>query len=284
MLEEIDSLFHHFNARFFEGKIPSENYGFSWSKRFKTVSGMYKEYVIQDPETLDAETLYYEIVLSEAILKKLPQIETINVLIHEMIHAWTTLVLEAEEIHGHHFKKKLKEINTLEDRLSIHVRHDYPYPGYANNKRKERKEGPLKFKKTSLFIALKKTFYVCFPEDGIQHDGEKEIAAALKIDQDTTLKWLKSWLLSSREPWFRANLLMLLSRFPEIGDSVWRRKVVEASLASKFIEVRDPALVAAESWGDCWDIVEDYVALEEVDYLRRYAEDIIEDQKIRRSS
>ena len=116
-------LFHHFNRAFFENSLVEDNKPLikvRWSdNRLKTTAGFYKKRVI-------GGLIHSEIVLSKPILEKLTIIEIQSTLCHEMIHAWIDRILKINEIHGPIFKKKMKEINNIQDIFEINIRHDFP--------------------------------------------------------------------------------------------------------------------------------------------------------------
>ncbi|MFM7312784.1 MAG: SprT family zinc-dependent metalloprotease, partial [Cyanobium sp.] len=69
-----------------------------------------------------------EIVLSRPLLESLPQAATTSTLCHEMIHAWVHRVVQADEVHGPHFRARMAAINAAQQEFVVSVRHRFPVP------------------------------------------------------------------------------------------------------------------------------------------------------------
>ena len=119
-------IFHRFNRKFFDGllvKADQPIVSVRWSDgRLTHTAGFYK----RGPGVLGEHGS--EIVLSKPVLLNLPQRATESTLCHEMIHAWIDLILKVQEVHGPNFHARMTEINSLQDRFQITVRHNFPLP------------------------------------------------------------------------------------------------------------------------------------------------------------
>ena len=117
-------LFLKFNRQYFqnslvENGVPSVS--LRWSDgRMRTTAGLYKS------KTNFFGVKTSEIILSQPVLKNLPEKAVMSTLCHEMIHAWIDLVLKIEEAHGPNFHKRMAEINSFQNDFKVTVRHSFP--------------------------------------------------------------------------------------------------------------------------------------------------------------
>lgn len=81
----------------------------------------------------------------------------------------------------------------------------------------------------------------------------------------------------STKPIFAASVLRCVSRSNPIGNSEWRAKVVATALGSKYLEIREAGVRAAESWADSELRTLLMKHNEQVEWLRDYADDVIDD-------
>ena len=115
-------------------------------------------------------------------------------------------------------------------------------------------------------------------EDGVAHAGEGVIGDALRSPrQDEILDCLRSLALDTQNPVFAASVLQCLARERQPGSADWRGGVIRDALRADSLEIRDAAILAAESWGgeEAIKVLRSHV--EPVDWLRDYVEDVIED-------
>ncbi len=117
-------LFHNLNRVFFDNLLVKEHQpkvSVRWSDgRLTRTAGFYRR-------SLGLKGVNKcEIVISSPILGDLPVSAVKSTLCHEMIHAWTDLILGVKEVHGFYFHKKMNLINSLQDDFIITVRHDFP--------------------------------------------------------------------------------------------------------------------------------------------------------------
>ena len=119
-------LFHRFNREYFDGLLAAGSKSLvsvRWSDgRLTNTAGFYRR-VFQNHCISEAE-----IVLSSPLFSNLPLSAVESTLCHEMIHAWTDLVLGIPEGHGKVFKKKMSLINSLQDHFQVTIRHQFPIP------------------------------------------------------------------------------------------------------------------------------------------------------------
>lgn len=87
-------------------------------------------------------------------------------------------------------------------------------------------------------------------EDGRCHVGEDTLAAATRLLGGAVDNWLAGIADRARNPAERAAILRLAGRCGLPGGGAARRHLVNDSLASSHVEVRDAAVQAAESWED----------------------------------
>lgn len=99
-LPNIIQWFHIFNKLFFNNKIYGETTEIMWSGRLKTSAGI---------TYFDKMTKRIEICLCEKILKYQPRRATIEILLHEMIHAYL-FAIGKESKHDKEFKQLMQEI------------------------------------------------------------------------------------------------------------------------------------------------------------------------------
>ena len=120
-------IFHEFNRKYFQSSLAHKGQPIvqlRWSDgRLKSTAGFYrkKTYGINRKQ-------FCEIVLSKPVLMLLPLHAVESTLCHEMIHAWVDLVLKVREGHGPNFYARMKEINSLQDRFEVTVKHCFPIP------------------------------------------------------------------------------------------------------------------------------------------------------------
>jgi predicted SprT family Zn-dependent metalloprotease len=104
---DVFALFVHYNQRYFSGKLDAVSV--SWSKRMTLCAGVCK-YSQNGP--------FHEctISLSEPLLKFRPSTDTINTLLHEMIHAYmfVTKNIKDNSAHGPEFQRIMGDINSRE--------------------------------------------------------------------------------------------------------------------------------------------------------------------------
>jgi len=119
-------LFHRFNREYFDGLLATGSKSLvsvRWSDgRLTNTAGFYRR-VFHNYLVSEAE-----IVLSTPLLANLPLSAVESTLCHEMIHAWTDLVLGIKEGHGKVFKEKMAFINSLQNNFHVTIRHQYPIP------------------------------------------------------------------------------------------------------------------------------------------------------------
>ena len=119
-------LFHSFNKEYFDGSLThglNPLVSVRWSDgRLRKTAGFYKRSQTKVAGKKPA------IVLSRPVLQYLPQSATESTLCHEMIHAWTDLVLGLEEGHGPQFHSMMNKINSSQNAFQITVRHTFPVP------------------------------------------------------------------------------------------------------------------------------------------------------------
>jgi len=110
-------------------------------------------------------------------------------------------------------------------------------------------------------------------EDGMRHLGERlitELVSAHETDEFVT------GVLSLAPGSLKASILRLIGRV-RVEDPAVRRRIVEASLGSADVQVRDAAVQAVESWEDagCIELLQQHE--EPVGWLAAYAQDVIRD-------
>ena len=119
-------IFHRFNREFFDGLLASDAKPLlevKWSNgRLTNTAGFYRR------GRKRSGLKFSEIVLSTPLLGSLPLAAIESTLCHEMIHAWTDLILKIKEGHGPIFQEKMALINSLQDNFQITIRHNYPVP------------------------------------------------------------------------------------------------------------------------------------------------------------
>ncbi len=119
-------IFHRFNREYFDSLLSQGAKPLvkvRWSDgRLTNTAGFYRRGVNRHYQQVP------EIVLSTPLLVNLPICAVESTLCHEMIHAWTDLVLGLKEGHGTMFKQKMALINSLQDNFEISIRHQYPVP------------------------------------------------------------------------------------------------------------------------------------------------------------
>lgn len=84
-------------------------------------------------------------------------------------------------------------------------------------------------------------------ERGYSHVAEEYIASALKEhseDPEELLAFLKSQVLGQ----IGENLLIVLSRFLDLGTPEWRSALISQALKVDHLPMRDAAVCAAEVW------------------------------------
>ena len=114
-------------------------------------------------------------------------------------------------------------------------------------------------------------------EDGITHPAERIIDDALfSTGEQETCAWLGRMSVSIERPGFAASVLRCLAR-RRPGTSKWRAGVVRESLSSNDVEMRDAAVQAAEAWGGTEVQAVLRGQSEEVPWLRKYIDDVLED-------
>ncbi len=119
-------LFHKLNREHFDGTLVFESkplIAIRWSDgRLRKTAGFYS----RGPQVQAQQGS--EIVLSRPILEKLPQSAIESTLCHEMIHAWTDLIMGVREGHGPHFRQRMHCINQSQNSFQVSVRHNFPVP------------------------------------------------------------------------------------------------------------------------------------------------------------
>ena len=117
-------LFFKLNRQYFENSLFEKGVpkvSVRWSDgRMRTTAGMYRS------KTNFFGVKASEIILSRPVLENLPQKALNSTLCHEMIHAWTDLVLKVEEGHGPNFHKRMAEINSSQTDFQVTIRHSFP--------------------------------------------------------------------------------------------------------------------------------------------------------------
>jgi len=85
--------------------------------------------------------------------------------------------------------------------------------------------------------------------DGFNHPGQTILERLFNCYPDAASEWLFDKIKKLSNPSSTADILRLLCRFKPhtLG---WRSEVVEAALESPFVEVRDAAIQAVESWAE----------------------------------
>jgi predicted SprT family Zn-dependent metalloprotease len=120
-------LFHRLNREHFEGALADADgtslVAVRWSDgRMRRSAGLYRYGHDRQGRSIS------EIVLSRPLLEPLPQEATASTLCHEMIHAWVHRVLQADEVHGLHFRSRMAAINAAQQDFVVSVRHRFPLP------------------------------------------------------------------------------------------------------------------------------------------------------------
>jgi len=120
-------LFHRLNREHFEGALAGPDgtalVAVRWSDgRMRRSAGLYRYGRDRQGRAIS------EIVLSRPLLEPLPQEATLSTLCHEMIHAWVHRVLQADEVHGPHFRARMAAINAAQQDFVVSVRHRFPVP------------------------------------------------------------------------------------------------------------------------------------------------------------
>ncbi len=117
-------LFLELNRQYFQNSLFDRGVprvSVRWSDgRMRTTAGLYKR------KTNFFGVKAGEIILSRPVLENLPEKALMSTLCHEMIHAWIDLVLNAEEVHGPNFMKRMAEINSSQTDFQVKVRHSFP--------------------------------------------------------------------------------------------------------------------------------------------------------------
>ena len=122
----LSPLFHCLNRDHFDGVLtwgdkPLVNV--RWSDgRLRKTAGFYRR------STNIVGLRHSEIVLSRPLLANLPASAVESTLCHEMIHAWTDLVLKVPEGHGPNFLARMSAINESQERFQVTVKHTFPVP------------------------------------------------------------------------------------------------------------------------------------------------------------
>ena len=119
-------LFHRLNREHFAGTLAvgtTPLMAVRWSNgRLRKTAGFYS----RGPNVLSPQGR--EIVLSRPILEPLAQKAIESTLCHEMIHAWTDIILGIEEGHGPNFRARMKAINQSQESFKVSIRHNFPVP------------------------------------------------------------------------------------------------------------------------------------------------------------
>lgn len=114
--------------------------------------------------------------------------------------------------------------------------------------------------------------------DCMVHPTETEICKSfISNDSSRMLNWLTDFVSDSTKPIFAASVFRCVSRFNPIGNSEWRAKVVATALGSKYLETREAGVRAAESWADSELRTLLMKHNEQVEWLRDYVDDVIDD-------
>ncbi len=126
-----------------------------------------------------------------------------------------------------------------------------------------------------LEAALVDTFKSDPPEDGVVHQAEEIIEAALRsVPAEGVLEHLRRLVLDPGRPTLGAAVLRILGRL-NAGSIAWRKRIVRNALGSENVEIRDAAVQAAESWADpeVLEVLRGHD--EQVAWLRRYVRDVL---------
>ncbi|KAG0717808.1 SprT-like domain-containing protein Spartan [Chionoecetes opilio] len=115
--KEALDLFHSYNQKYFWGKL--DKVRLSWSKNMTLCAGKTTGKVRRGSSLCS-------ISLSEPLLSQRPRQDTINILLHEMIHAYLFVTEGANHKMGHgpQFKEHMNRINTLQG-CKITVCHNF---------------------------------------------------------------------------------------------------------------------------------------------------------------
>ncbi len=84
--------------------------------------------------------------------------------------------------------------------------------------------------------------------DGYDHPAQEVLARNLARDADRTLGWVEAILLRGDKPAWAADTLRLICRLGVLSADQ-RAALVQLELQSNFLEVRDAAMQAVETWG-----------------------------------
>lgn len=124
-----------------------------------------------------------------------------------------------------------------------------------------------------LFDRLLISFKEMPVEDGMFHRGDEYVAAIVKEHGE---EMLADRVLEMDNDCTKANVMQLVGRV-EVPSTEVRRRLVREGLASEDIRVRDAAMLMVDLWEDhkCLDLLKDHK--DSIDWLDKYARDIIED-------
>ena len=129
-----------------------------------------------------------------------------------------------------------------------------------------------------LVAELRASFEDLPVEDGVEHPAERIIAKVLAQAGDKrAIHWLKDLCVDVSQPTFAASVLRCLARVDCAGPESWRVGLVRDGLTKDSVEIRDAAIQAAETWGDCGFLEVLKAHSESVSWLRQYLSDVIDD-------
>ena len=115
-------------------------------------------------------------------------------------------------------------------------------------------------------------------EDGMNHRAEQTIErAAHNIPEQDLLPMLEELATDPAQPSVSSGILRCMGTLADLGNPVWKQRVIARALQQDDVEIRDAAVQAAEGWGNP-ELADTLRAHKEPEpWIRQYIEEVISD-------
>ena len=156
------------------------------------------------------------------------------------------------------------------DRMSWHQ--------YVNRASRSSPSTTVRSGKAILLSQLMSDFIGAPVEAGMEHEAEHTLSKALSTHSgEDILDWIAEFCTDVQRPSLSASILLCLANLPKPGSTGWRVNLIRHALETGHIEIKDAAVQAVELWGD-HDLAKVLAShQEDVPWLRKYIEAVVDD-------